>query len=104
MNLVNKKLQLASKAVDQATLLMDALQKLKELKEEYAGIGTNFEDSDFIPLEPPNFRPSVAAGLVHLDAYTIGALLSNVVPAIDAVVTDAGNGNFNENILFKVRR
>lgn len=91
-NQLNKRLHIASDAVQEATKLYDALQNLKTLNAEYVAMADPFTDGDF-----------TSSGFPYLDAYTIGSLLSIVTSAIDTTVTDAGNGNFNRDILLKVR-
>lgn len=91
-DLVPKRQNIATSAVAAATQLRDAIETLKRLKEERSSAG-NFADSDF-----------VGTDLKHLTAFDIGALLDTVVPAFDATLQDAGNGNFNKNILLKVRK
>lgn len=90
----SKLLNIASNAVNLIPGIVDGIDQLMELNAEYVSIGSPFTDAMF----------QNSGDLKYVDAYTIGALLSNVAVALQATVTDAGNGNFNKNILNKARR
>lgn len=93
MNVLLKKQNIAIKMIDAATAIIDNDNILKELSAEYTALGSVFVDGDF-----------TTDSIKHLDAYTAGAMLSIVAPSVSATILDAGNGNFNQNILLKVRR
>ena len=105
MDTVLKRLNIADEGVKAAENLVDSLNTLKNLSTEYISSGLTFLDGDFVAPSPaPGVDANLANRLQHLDAYTIGALLSIVTPSIDTAVVDAANGNLNRNILAKVRR
>lgn len=93
MSFVLKRKNIAIKMIDVATAIVDYNNALKQLNAEYTAMSSPFVDGDF-----------TSDDLKHLDAYTAEAMISIVGPAINTTIVDAGNGNFNQNILLKVRR
>lgn len=93
---VTKRLNIARQEAKIAAKIYDAVQELKVLKDTYAALGDPFVDSDF--------QASEAIDISYMNAYNAGALLSNVTPALDAVILDSGNGNFNRNVMLAVRK
>jgi len=93
INLVPKRQNLASRAVDAATRLTDALYALQMLRDERSKLQDDFQDSDFSNSD-----------LSHLDAATIGRLFDFVTPAFQTTLEDTANGGRNKQILMQVRR
>ena len=93
INLVPKRQNLASRAVDAATKFTDALYLLQLLMDERSKLQEPFEDSDF-----------QNSDLSHLDAATLGQLFDFVMPSFLSTFEDVANGNRNKQILMQVRR
>ncbi len=85
----SKLLNIATRGVDAAERLVNALTDLQNAGKEYVATGTSFTDALF-----------TNSDLKHLDAYTIGALLANVTNDL----TTTFNVPLNHDILLKVRK
>lgn len=92
-NLTNKRVNIASKAVDQCTKLWDAIVALQELQLEAAQAG-NFLDDDF-----------VGTSLTQLTGFMVGLMLTTVTPGIVTFMTAQlpGNGPIPRDILLQMR-
>lgn len=93
MDLVSKRNGIAEKGIIYATQLVDALNGLKNLREERQKLGADFQDSDF-----------VGTDLAHVSAGQLGTLFDFVVPSLDANYQDVANGERNKQILLQVRK
>lgn len=93
---VAKRLNIARAEAVLSARIYDAVQDLIVLKDEYASMSDPFQDSDF--------QGATATDLKYLDAFNADAMLSIVTPALAASILDAGNGNFNKNVMLKVRK
>src|SRR5262245_26058534 len=94
VDLVSKRQNLASQAVDASTKFTDALYLLQLLMDERAKLQEPFVDSDFAGVP----------GLKHLDAATLGVLFDFVMPSFLNCYEDTTNGGRNKQILMQVRR
>lgn len=83
----------ASKAVDASTRLVDALYDLLQLKDQRARFVGDFADADF-----------AGTDLKHLTAAQVGTLFDFVVPSLQTNYLDAANGGRNQQILQQVRK
>jgi hypothetical protein len=92
-NLVPKRQNLASRAVDLATKFTDCLYVMQLLMDERAKLPEDFQDSDFVNTD-----------LAHLDAAMLGQLFDFVIPSFLQCYEDAANGGRNQQILMQVRK
>lgn len=94
MDELNKRYNLAKKAIDAATRYVDALNDLVELKAERSKLSQPFQDADFAPV----------SDVQHLDAGMIAVLFDDVVPNLSANFIDVVNGGRNTQILLQIRK
>lgn len=89
-----KRLNVASKAVDAATAIVDNLNILLELQAERAKFAAgDFQDSDF-----------VGTDLRHLTAGILGNFFDFTVPSLNTNYLDSANGGRNQQNLLQLRR
>lgn len=90
---VARRQAIARKSMVACQQIVDALNVLKELKDERGVLG-NFVDSDF----------STTTDMIHLDAATVGTLFDFVVGSLDTTYQDVPNSGRNKQILLSVRK
>lgn len=90
-----KRRDMATRAVDRTTQLVDSIRALQGLRADLTEVGGGFEDSDF-----------EGTNLGHLNAWKLNTLLNTVVPALDGAADlpiDEG-GVTARSILLAVKR